>query len=108
LQLIVLELKDPRTVFDLVALVELGIIGGAFEPHFVDDFEPTLSQAPDGSGMGLVFGAVGLVVGPGPGTAHQTMFAKKMDGVAQELVTSPALMALAMFARDFGDRRRAG
>ncbi len=36
------------------------------------------------------------------------MLAKQMDGVAQELVTSPALMALAMFARDFGDRRRAG
>jgi hypothetical protein len=48
--------------------------------------------------MGVVFGAVGFVVGLGPGTAGKTFFGKQMYGVAQVLITSPALMALAMFA----------
>lgn len=58
--------------------------------------------------MGVVFGAVGFVGGLGPGTAGKTLFGKQMYGVAQVLITGPALMALPTFARTPGYWRRAG
>jgi ABC-type dipeptide/oligopeptide/nickel transport system permease subunit len=57
--------------------------------------------------MGVIFSAVGFVVGLGPDTAGKTLFGKQMYGVAQVLITSPALMAFAMFAGALGYRRSA-
>ena len=37
-----LELKDPGTVLELIAVMELSVVRGAVEPHFVDDFEPAV------------------------------------------------------------------
>jgi hypothetical protein len=39
-----LELKDPGAVFELVVVMELGLIRGAIEPHFVDNLEPAVGQ----------------------------------------------------------------
>ena len=58
--------------------------------------------------MGVIFSAVGFVVGLGPGTAGKTLFGKQMYGVAQVLITSPALMALPMLAGAFGHWCSAG
>ena len=40
-----LELKNPGAVFELVAVMELSIVRGAIEPHFVDDLEPSVSES---------------------------------------------------------------
>jgi hypothetical protein len=38
-----LELEDPGAVLELITVMELSVVRGAIEPHFVDDFEPTVS-----------------------------------------------------------------
>jgi len=35
-----LKLKDPGAGLKSIALMELGIVRGSIDPHFVDDFEP--------------------------------------------------------------------
>jgi hypothetical protein len=35
-----LKLKDPGAVLELIAVMELGVVRGSIDPHFVDDFEP--------------------------------------------------------------------
>ena len=42
--LVRLKLKNPGAVFDLIAVMELGVVRGAIEPHFVDDFEPAVTE----------------------------------------------------------------
>ncbi len=37
------EFEDPRTVFNLVLVVEHRIVGFSIHPHSIDNFEPTLS-----------------------------------------------------------------
>jgi hypothetical protein len=32
------ELKDPGAVLELIAVMELSVVRGAIDPHFVDDF----------------------------------------------------------------------
>jgi hypothetical protein len=35
--------KHPRAVLDLIARVQIGIVGSAILPHAVDDTEPSLA-----------------------------------------------------------------
>ena len=42
--LVRLKLKNPGAVFDLIAVMELGVVRGAIEPRFVDDFEPAVTE----------------------------------------------------------------
>jgi hypothetical protein len=37
-----LELKDPGAMLELIAVMELGVVRGSIDPHFVDNFEPAL------------------------------------------------------------------
>ena len=39
-----LKLKNPGAVFDLIAVMELGVVRGVIEPYFVDDFEPAVTE----------------------------------------------------------------
>ena len=39
------ELKDPGVVLELIAVMELGVVRGAIDPHFVDDFEPAVRKS---------------------------------------------------------------
>ena len=87
-----LELKDPRAVFELVAVMELGIIRGAIEPHFVDDLEPTVSESAQGASVALVLLAVKLVVSFSPDTAREPLVSQEVEGMTEVFVTSPALM----------------
>jgi hypothetical protein len=32
------ELKDPGALLELIAVMELSVVRGAIDPHFVDDF----------------------------------------------------------------------
>jgi hypothetical protein len=38
-----LKLKDPGAVFELISMMELGVVGGSIDPHFANDFEPAVS-----------------------------------------------------------------
>jgi len=37
-----LAAEDPGAGLELVSVVEFWVVGLAIEPHFMDDFEPTL------------------------------------------------------------------
>ena len=87
-----LKLKDPGAVLELIAVMELGIIRGSIDPHFVDDFEPAVSEPAQGIGVALVLLAMMLIVNLGPSATGQTLLRKKVEGVAEVFVASPALM----------------
>jgi NAD(P)-dependent dehydrogenase (short-subunit alcohol dehydrogenase family) len=56
-----LKLKDPGAVLELIAVIELGIVRGSIDPHFVDDFEPAVSEPTQGIGVALVLLAIDLL-----------------------------------------------
>ena len=56
----------------------------------------------------MIFSAMGFVIGLGPGTASNSLFGKEVHGITKVLVTSPALVAFAMFAGTLGYWRSAG
>ena len=39
-----MKLKDPGAVVKLIAVVELGVVRGAIDPHLVNIFEPAVSK----------------------------------------------------------------
>src|SRR5882762_1427614 len=74
-----LKLKDPGAVLELMAVVKLGVVRGSIDPHFVDDFEPAVSESAQGIGMALVLLAMMLIVNLGPDAARETLLSKKVD-----------------------------
>ena len=56
-------------MFELIAVMKFGVVGGAIFPHFVDDLEPAISQAAQGTGVTLVFLAMVLIINFSPDTA---------------------------------------
>ena len=99
-----LELKDPGAVLELIAVMELGVVRGSIDPHFVNDFEPAVAESTHGIGVTLILLAMMLVVNVGPGKTGQTLLSKKMDGVTEVFVTSPAFITVAAFSRTLSDR----
>src|SRR5712671_1889152 len=93
-----LKLKDPGAVLELMAVVKLGVVRGSIDPHFVDDFEPAVSESAQSIGMALVLLAMMLIVNLGPDAARETLLSKKVDGVAEVFITGPALMNVPVFA----------
>ena len=79
-------------MLELIAVMELGIVRGSIDPHFVDDFEPAVAEPAQGIGVTLVLLAMMLIVNLGPSATGQTLLRKKVDGVAEVFVASPALM----------------
>jgi hypothetical protein len=63
-----LELEDPGAVLDLIAVMELWVVRRSIDPHFMDDFEPAISQPAQGAGMALVLLAMMLIVKLSPDT----------------------------------------
>ena len=82
----------------MIAVMELGIIRGSIDPHFVDDFEPAVSEPAQGIGVALVLLAMKLIVNLGPGAARETLLSKKVDGVTEVFVTGPAVMNVPVFS----------
>jgi hypothetical protein len=79
-------------VLELIAVMELGVVRGSIDPHFVNDFEPAVSEPAQGIGVAAVLLAVMLIVNLSPDTTGQTLLCKKVHGVAEVFVASPALM----------------
>ena len=85
-------------MLELIAVVELGVVGGSLHPHFVNDFEPAVSESAQGVGMALILLAMTLIVKLSPDAARQTLLRKKMQGVTEVFVTGPALMNVPVFS----------
>jgi hypothetical protein len=74
-----LELKDPGALLELVAVMELGIgiVRGSLDPHFVDDFEPAVSESAQGIGVAPVLLAMMVRIKPGPGAQRERLRSAK-------------------------------
>jgi len=80
-------------VFELVLVVQDGVIGVSVHPDSVDDFEPSMSQATQGIGMTLAFLTMAAVVDLRPRAASEGLLGKEVHGMAQMPVTGPSLVA---------------
>ena len=87
--------------------MKLWVVRGAIDPHFVDDLEPAVSESTQGISMAAILFAVVLIIELSPDTAGQTLFSKKVEGVAKVFVTSPALVNAAVFSGTSGYWSRA-
>jgi hypothetical protein len=82
-------------VLELIAVMELGVVRGSIDPHFVNDFEPAVSEPAQGIGVAAVLLAVMLIVNLSPDTTGQTLLCKKVHGVAIDIaVAHPCLRAI--------------
>ena len=79
-------------MLELIAVMELGVVWGSIDPHFVDDFEPAVTEPAQGISMALILLPMMLIVSVRPDATGQTLLRKKMDGVTEVFVTGPALM----------------
>ena len=66
-------------MLELIAVMELGVVWGSIDPHFVDDFEPAVTEPAQGISMALVLLAMMLIVSVGL-RRNGTDFAQKKDG----------------------------
>ena len=89
---------------DLIAVMELGVVDGSIDPHFVNDFEPTVSESAQSISVTAILLAMMLIVTLGPRTTAQTLLSKKIHGVSEVFVTSPTLMNVTVFSGAFGHR----
>ena len=55
-------------MFELVLVMKLSVVRGALDPHFVDDFEPSMSESAYGIGVAAILLAVMAVVKLSPDT----------------------------------------
>jgi hypothetical protein len=76
------KLKNPRTVSELILVVQHSVVRLSVPPHAINDFNPALTQATQGIGMTMTFLAMMAVIDFGPGTPGQGLLGKKMHGMA--------------------------
>jgi hypothetical protein len=81
------------------------VIGATINPHLVNDLQPAVAESAQGIGVTLALLAMMLVITLGPDASRQTLLCKKMDGVPEMFVTSPAYITIAAFSGTFSDRR---
>jgi len=91
-------------VVELVAVMKLSVIRFTIDPHFVKDLQPAVAESAQGIGVTLALLTMMLVVTLGPDTSGQTLLCKKVDGVPEMFVTSPAYITIAAFSGTFRDR----
>ena len=63
-------------MLELIAVMELGVVGGSIHPHFVDDFEPAVTEPAYSIGVAVVLLAVMLIVNVGPDTTGEALLSK--------------------------------
>ena len=60
------ELEDPRSMLELVAGVQVGVVCSSRLPHFPNDLEPTLPETTKRTGMRLSLLTLSGVIGRSP------------------------------------------
>ena len=64
----VVKPKNPRTVSELVLVVQHSVVRLSVRPHAVNDFNPALTKATQGIGVTTTFLAMMAIIDFGPGT----------------------------------------
>ena len=94
-------------MLELVALMEIGIVGLVGAEHFPNDFEPALAQTSERTGMAFAFGAFLLVIHGRPGARLPATVGPEMNDGAEVFVAMPAQVDFVDLAGLETDRRRA-
>ena len=94
-------------MLELVAGVELGIVGSSGLPHFPNDFKPALSEGAQGHCMAFAALTELLIVHLRPGTPAATKIGPEVEGAAQVFVALPAKVHFMDLAGLVADRRGA-
>jgi hypothetical protein len=63
-------------VLELIAVMELWVVCRAIDPHFVNDFEPAVTESTQSISVTAILLAVMLIVSLGPCTTGQTLLSK--------------------------------
>ena len=84
-----------------------GIVNGAVSKHGSDDFQPTMSQATEGTRMALSFVAVGLIERCGPGAVMSAQVRPQMERGSQPVNARPSHLHAFDLSALVGNRRRA-
>ena len=74
--------KNPRTVSELVLVVQHSVVRLSVHPHAINDCNPALTKATQGIGVTPTFLAMMAVIDFGPGTPAQGLLGKQMHGMA--------------------------
>jgi len=69
--------ERSKSRLELIAVMELGVIRGAIDPHSVNDFEPTVTESAQSISVTAILLAMILIVTLGPRTTGQTLLSKK-------------------------------
>ena len=77
-------------MLELIGRVELCVVASIGLPHFPKDFQPSLSQTPQGRRMALTPRAQLLVIDLGPRTKLAAQIRPEMDGMPEGLVAHEA------------------
>src|SRR2546421_295038 len=94
-------------MFELVALVQLGIVERARLPHSPHDFHPALPEAAQRARVALAIGAVLAIIRAGPGGLRDAEASPLLHGMAQPCVARAAHERAMHLARLVTDRRGA-
>ena len=77
-------------MFLLVAGMQLSIIRFLFSEHLENDFQQSLSQAPESAGMAHALVALFLIISLPPSAGFAEAIRPQMNGVAEKFVAGPA------------------
>ena len=101
------ETQHPRTMFELVALMKIGIVELVGAEHLPNDFEPALAQTPQRTRVTFPLGAFLLVIHGRPRAGLPAAVGPKMNDRAQVFVTMLAEEGFVNLAGLKADGRRA-
>ena len=99
---------DPGAVLDLVARVEFGVVGLLVFNYAEKDFEQSLAQATQSTGMRHAFITLLLVIRLAPSAGMAETVSPQVNSVPHELVTGAPEFGFVELARLVADGRSAG
>ena len=76
-------------MFELIAGMEIGVVGAAGVPHLPEDLQPALAEGTQSTSVGFAAGAQGLIIEGRPGRGGSTEVGPQMDSGPQRLVAVP-------------------
>src|SRR5262245_8366624 len=93
-------------MFLLITSMEFGVVGLLVANHPANDFEQSLSQASQRTGVAHAITTLFLIIRLAPGTGLAEAIGPQMNGMAQKLVAGPADLSFVDLTRFKTDRGR--